>query len=150
MIDVVNSKIYRVGEDVYFINQSIDKPHLYIKCFGTIMKKEQNGDNVIYFIKVKKFFIDIESSKMRIHRRVFKTRKIDTGQAVMKKIYCSEFFEQPEAFSRNLCELLKEHLMVIPSVYVRDELFDLESLYDKATEIIKDKLKTNLNELKNY
>lgn len=149
MIDVMNQKIFRLDDEIFFITNSVDKPHLYIKCSGKIVKKHSNKDNVLYLIQLQKVFVDVQTAKTHLHRRVFKTRKDDTGVAVMKKLYCSSFFENPETLSQNIRETLKHHLFVIPSVFVTDDYDDLQKLYMNAKETVSSKLKQFLLEIEN-
>ena len=147
MIDVMNKKSYRPDDDVFFIISSVDKPHLYIKCYGRIIKKHSKKDNVMYLIKLQKIHTNVNEAKTHLHRRTFKTRKIDTGIAVMKKIYCLEFFDQPEFLSSNICETLNDYLFVVPSIFVAEDYENVNILYNKAKDVIQDKLRQFIYEL---
>lgn len=147
MLDILNKKIFRPDDEIFFLLNSLDKPHLYIRAFGKIIQRKTNEDNVVYLIQVKRLLVNVDQAKIRLHRRTFRTRKIDTLQAVMKKVYCFEYFNEPDSFSKNTCESLKEHLFVIPSVFVCEDQYELEKLYKEAERIIKEKFRLNLKEM---
>lgn len=147
MIDIMNKKSYRPDDDVFFIISSVDKPHLFVKCSGVVVKKHSKKDNVMYLLQLKKIYISVHSAKTHLHRRTFKTRKDDSNIAVMKKLYCMEFFDNPESLSQNVCDIMKHHLFVIPSVFVADNYYDIEKLHSKAIDVIQDKLQKFLFEI---
>lgn len=147
MIDIMNQKTYRLDDDVFFIINSVDKPHLFVKCVGKIINKHQHKDNIIYLLKLVKVFTNVDHAKIHLHRRIFKTRKADTKIASMKKLYCMEFFDKPETLSSNICDIFKHHLFVVPSVFVTDDYDAVNRLHDSAKEVISSKLKSFIFEI---
>lgn len=151
MIDIINTKQYKIDDDAYFIMSSIDKPHLYIKCYGIIKSRVVKEDNVIYGLKLKKVFISNEKAKHRIHRRIFRTRKNDTKFGVSKKIYCLDYLSDDSDVSLNigLSNLMRHYQFMIPSIFLCEDLYTLNDLYDKAEGIIKEKIRITLLEVEN-
>lgn len=148
MVDILSNKMYKTGDEVYFITSSIDKPHLYIKCHGIIKSRVVKHDNVSYGIRLKKVFISKDKAKFNLHRRSFRTIKSDTGVAVQKRIYCLEYIQDnTKSISSGLYNLLRHYQFIVPSVFMCDDLYELDRLYNKARDVIKAKLELSLREL---
>lgn len=147
MIDILNKKVFRLDDYVYFLLSSIDKPHLYIKCYGKIIKKHTNNDNTIYLIELKKFLLNVDGVKHRLHRRTFKTRKKDTLQAVTKKVYCSELLDDFPNFNNKISTYLTDYLFVLPSVFVCETIEELDEIFNISENLIKEELRLRIKEM---
>ena len=149
MIDILSKPIYKLDDEVYCIISSVDKPHLFIKCRCKILHRIVKKDNVVYAIKLTKLYINAEDAKVKLHRRVFKTKKADSEVAVMKTLYCLQYIDEPEKLSLHICEDLTDYMFVLPSVFVCDDINELNKLYEDAIETTASKLKSMLFELEN-
>lgn len=149
MIDILSKPVYKLDDEVYCIISSVDKPHLFIKCRCKILCRIVKKDNVVYAVKLTKILINSEDAKIKIHRRVFKTKKINTDVAVLKTLYCLQYIDEPEKLSSNLCDDLSDYMFILPSVFVCDDVNELNKLYDDAIETTKTKLKSMIFELEN-
>lgn len=151
MIDIINTKLYKSGDDVYFIISSIDKPHLYIKCYGTIKSRISKEDSVLYGIRLRRVYCNKEVAKTKIHRRVFRTRKNDGDYAVSKTIYCLEFLNEDnvDTLSMGLSEMLKHYQFIVPSVFICEDMYEVNDLYERVKEKTKEQINKMLYEIDN-
>lgn len=147
MIDILSKTVYKPDDEVYCIISSVDKPHLFIKCRCKILHRVVKKDNVVYAVKLTKLYVNAEDAKVKLHRRVFKTKKADSEVAVMKTLYCLQYIDEPEKLSTNICDDLSDYMFILPSVFVCDDERQANVLYNDAIETTKSKLKSMLFEL---
>lgn len=148
-MDILQREIIDLGQECYIMFASVDEPHIYLRAKGKVLNRWIQGDNIGYYIHILEVLEDREVITKFLHRSKHRTFVISSERGLIKTIDCFDLTLNMETFNARFKERHKNLTWYLPAVFVFPTREQMEQKLTTASEFLKDRLKTSLDNLEN-
>ena len=141
-MDLLYRKILKVGEPCFFLRASVEQPFIYLRFAGIIREVETSEESTDYRIQVVKVLEDYDTITQFLNRVRFRVCNRKNDSYIDKHFYTYDL--PTENFDEAFCNRFKQYEMDVPSLFVFENVKEMEDEMSHINHHISDQLTTTL------
>ena len=141
-MDILYRRILKVGDPCFFLRSSVENPFIYLRFAGVITEVETWEESTDYRIRVGKILEDYDTIMKFMNRVRFRVCNRKNDSFIDKYFYTYDI--PVESFDLTFAERYKQYEMDVPSLFVFDNMGELEKEMSNINKHLSDQLNENL------
>lgn len=141
-MDILYRRILKVGDPCFFLRSSVENPFIYLRFAGIITGVETWEESTDYRIRVGKILEDYDTIMKFMNRVRFRVCNRKNDSFIDKYFYTYDI--PVESFDLTFAERYKQYEMDVPSLFVFDNMGELEKEMSNINKHLSDQLNENL------
>lgn len=141
-MDILYRRILKVGDPCFFLRSSVENPFIYLRFAGIITEVETWEESTDYRIRVGKILEDYDTIMKFMNRVRFRVCNRKNDSFIDKYFYTYDI--PVESFDLTFAERYKQYEMDVPSLFVFDNMNELEKEMSNINKHLSDQLNENL------
>lgn len=141
-MDILYRRILKVGDPCFFLRASVENPFIYLRFAGIITEVETWEESTDYRIRIGKILEDYDTIMKFMNRVRFRVCNRKNDSFIDKYFYTYDI--PVESFNLTFAERYKQYEMDVPSLFVFDNMNELEKEMSNINKHLSDQLNENL------